>query len=710
MTMGLHIPCATAGDRAGRGRGRLARPITGGASLASGRARRRPDRVPSRSRPRCADGVLMPPGIAIELVASEPLVQEPVAIDWDTDGRLWVVEMPGFMADITGSNEHDPIGRVVVLEDVDADGRMDKRTVFADGPRAGALAEGARSRGAGRRAAERLVDARHRRRSADGHEGARHRPLRPARRRSAEQRERVRLGARQPACTAPGRPSIQLRLKNGTFEEQPTLQRGEWGVTHDDVGSHVSQHERIGSARRSGADAVLRSQSEPAPHARQLRAVRRRQQRSERRSGRSVRTRARIARIRSASIGPMARWSGSPPSARRSSIAAIGCRRRSTATSSSPSRPRTWSAGWSSTTMAARWARARRTERGEFLASTDERFRPVFLSNAPDGTLYVVDMYRGIIEHRLSLTDLPARLHRRQAPRSAHGIRPDLSRRARHDPASDRRAFRAGSAGAARRDAVASERVASRHRAAVAGRAPRSVERSGAGKAGAEREGRRVRACTRSGRWTGSMRSRPPSVDSALADPSRHVRASAIRLAERWLGDGGPSAAVRGVEAARRRGVGGATAARGVDRNTAGRPARDCGDLDARAARRRSRGRRCGVERRARQRGGHPRADVDIRVERGPVRRSSCSRERSCGPGRTRRSNGCSRCLRTTNVRAGSGWRCCRGLKSPCLMQRCRGRRRGTGHEPVLRCHVRRVQEAGLVPVARTRTRRRMIS
>src|SRR4029453_3020863 len=49
--------------------------------------------------------------------------------------------------------------------------------------------------------------------------------------------------------------------------------------------------------------------------------------------------------------------------------------------------------------------RARKAyDRGEFLASTDERFRPVFLSNAPDGTLYVVDMYRGIIEHRISIT------------------------------------------------------------------------------------------------------------------------------------------------------------------------------------------------------------------------------------------------------------------------------------------------------------------
>jgi glucose/arabinose dehydrogenase len=75
----------------------------------------------------------MPPGYRVELVASEPLIQEPVAIDWDTEGRLWAVEMPGFMANITGSNEHEPIGRVVVLEDTNDDGRMDKRTVFADG-------------------------------------------------------------------------------------------------------------------------------------------------------------------------------------------------------------------------------------------------------------------------------------------------------------------------------------------------------------------------------------------------------------------------------------------------------------------------------------------------------------------------------------------------------------------------------------------------
>ena len=40
----------------------------------------------------------------------------------------------------------------------------------------------------------------------------------------------------------------------------------------------------------------------------------------------------------------------------------------------------------------------------EFLASTDERFRPVNLINGPDGALYIVDMYRGIVQHRMFVT------------------------------------------------------------------------------------------------------------------------------------------------------------------------------------------------------------------------------------------------------------------------------------------------------------------
>ena len=75
----------------------------------------------------------LPPGYRIELVASEPLVSTPVAIDFDPDGRLWVIEMRGYQNDPEGATRLQPNGRVVVLEDTDDDGRMDKRTVFMEG-------------------------------------------------------------------------------------------------------------------------------------------------------------------------------------------------------------------------------------------------------------------------------------------------------------------------------------------------------------------------------------------------------------------------------------------------------------------------------------------------------------------------------------------------------------------------------------------------
>src|SRR6185436_13810881 len=76
----------------------------------------------------------MPPGYHLELVASEPLVQDPTVMDWDLEGRLWVVEMTGFVRDLDAPEPNlDRIGNVVVLEDTNHDGKMDKRTVFADG-------------------------------------------------------------------------------------------------------------------------------------------------------------------------------------------------------------------------------------------------------------------------------------------------------------------------------------------------------------------------------------------------------------------------------------------------------------------------------------------------------------------------------------------------------------------------------------------------
>jgi len=82
------------------------------------------------------------PGFKIQLVASEPMVQDPVFITYDADGRLWVVEMRGFMPDIDGKGENAPVGRVSVLEDLNGDGKMDVSHIFLDSlimPRALAL-------------------------------------------------------------------------------------------------------------------------------------------------------------------------------------------------------------------------------------------------------------------------------------------------------------------------------------------------------------------------------------------------------------------------------------------------------------------------------------------------------------------------------------------------------------------------------------------
>jgi len=75
----------------------------------------------------------LPPGFRIELVAAEPLVEDPVAAAWDADGRLWTAEMRAYMHDAEGTGENQGIDRVVVLEDVNGDGRMDRSTVFLDG-------------------------------------------------------------------------------------------------------------------------------------------------------------------------------------------------------------------------------------------------------------------------------------------------------------------------------------------------------------------------------------------------------------------------------------------------------------------------------------------------------------------------------------------------------------------------------------------------
>jgi putative membrane-bound dehydrogenase-like protein len=82
-----------------------------------------PDQAPRSFR--------LEPGLRLELVAAEPLIASPVALTFDEHGRLYVAENRGYP---TGPGPGEPpAGRIALLEDTDSDGRMDRRTEFASG-------------------------------------------------------------------------------------------------------------------------------------------------------------------------------------------------------------------------------------------------------------------------------------------------------------------------------------------------------------------------------------------------------------------------------------------------------------------------------------------------------------------------------------------------------------------------------------------------
>ncbi len=194
-----------------------------------------PDDSPALSPDAALKTFYMAPGYRLELVASEPLVQDPIVMDWDLQGRLWVIEMPGFVPDLQVPEPYmEPIGKVVVLEDTNRDGTMDKRTVFADGL---ILARSLKILEAGVLVAEppnvwlmkdidgdlkmdkkELVTDQYGRREARVEQNA----------------NGFYWGLDNWMHTANS--DVLLRFKDGKFEVQKTLSRGEWGVTHDDAG------------------------------------------------------------------------------------------------------------------------------------------------------------------------------------------------------------------------------------------------------------------------------------------------------------------------------------------------------------------------------------------------------------------------------------------------------------------------------------------
>jgi putative membrane-bound dehydrogenase-like protein len=85
-----------------------------------------PGKSPEESR----KSIQVEPGFTVELAATEPLVKDPIAFEWGADGKLWVVEMGDYPLGVDGKGE--PGGVVRFLEDIDGDGRYDKQTTFLE--------------------------------------------------------------------------------------------------------------------------------------------------------------------------------------------------------------------------------------------------------------------------------------------------------------------------------------------------------------------------------------------------------------------------------------------------------------------------------------------------------------------------------------------------------------------------------------------------
>ena len=339
----------------------------------------------------------LPPGYRIELVAAEPLVEDPVCGFFDLDGRLWLAEMRGYMPNVDGTGEDVENGVICVLEDTDGDGAMDTRTEFLSGlvlPRAIAPGPGGSLLVI---SPPELFLAR----DTDG-DGV------------ADERETLMQGLgglHSPEHAINGlmhgidnwievaNQGLRFRFENGLFVQQKKSSGGQWGLTRDDVGRlfyntnsdplrgdpysayYSARNRNIGLAK--GVNVRIANDMTTWP-ARITPGVNRGYRPA------TLRDDYTLARFTGA-CGPLIYRGDAMPELSGDAFVAEPCGnliKRYSMREDENGRPVAEQAYVGS----------------EFLASTDERFRPVNLIDGPDGALYVIDLYRGILQHRMFVT------------------------------------------------------------------------------------------------------------------------------------------------------------------------------------------------------------------------------------------------------------------------------------------------------------------
>jgi putative membrane-bound dehydrogenase-like protein len=357
------------------------------------------------------------PGFVIEPVVAEPNIFNPVALAFDAKGRMWVAEMTTYMPDVHGTGEMQPEGNIAVLADTDGDGELDERTVFISGillPRTVAMVEGgifyadqtALYFAEVKAQDGRLTPGIHEVADADYAQGGsvEHKPNTMLYgldnwyyNAKSDKKYRVLPHA---AAVPKGAEEI-YRNRYWKLVRDSTDYRGQWGLSTDDYGRLYHN----GNSSPISGEYLLPGALQRNP---------------------GFWPEAPAHAIGGYEVYPARINPGVNRGYMEGTLVADGPHKGKLANFTAASGslvyrgdnfPQSYYGMALTPEPAANLVSARRIleEEGqlsgeslfpgeELLTSTDERFRPVNLHNAPDGTLYLVDMYHGILQHREFLT------------------------------------------------------------------------------------------------------------------------------------------------------------------------------------------------------------------------------------------------------------------------------------------------------------------